>query len=278
MLVIFYSFYPYLRCKTVRAFCVVSLHVCVFVSDTFGLWEYEMLSRDQFALPQTVIVMRFSGRRILPDSCCPQSWWTVGTMRAACNKRPRNGCRVYIYRLQRGRAEHELRLWQGSNPVKDSNMAALSETKQLRTENAKLESNFEEQWKLAKARDIRILEIEQCSRNANIEIEGLPRTPNENITGMLEKLCRAVWLQITADDTKVCHGVPVPKSTVNHNKIVHFVHRKNCNTGLENWRKMRLSANDPVFDTIHLCKWMSTYAPTWIDYLARWLPGKEGVN
>lgn len=96
---------------------------------------------------------------------------------------------------------------------------ALSEIKQVRTENARLVSRSDELTKQAKANQSRIPQMEQYSRNANIKIKGLPTCLNENLTTMLGKIGQAVGEEITNDDIEVCHRVPVAGSMVNKNVI-----------------------------------------------------------
>lgn len=139
-------------------------------------------------------------------------------------------------------------------------MAALSEAKQVRTENAKLESKLEEPSKLTKTSEIRILQILQCPRNSNIETEEFPSTPNEYITDMIEKRDWAAVVQIAADDIQVCHRVPVANINVKKKAIVQFVNRKKRNGFLEKLWKMRLWSKElgfekpsPLYVNEHVC-------------------------
>lgn len=74
-----------------------------------------------------------------------------------------------------------------------------------------------------------------------MEIKGLPCTPNENKTDMLNKLGREVEEKIMAANIEVCDCVPVANITVNKSISAQFVHRKRRHTVLEKLRKMRLS-------------------------------------
>lgn len=76
----------------------------------------------------------------------------------------------------------------------------------------------------------RILLCEQYSRNANLEIKGVPVEGNENLTTILGKLGEATGETISPDEIEICHRVPVAKHPSDKNIIVQFVHRANRNS------------------------------------------------
>lgn len=135
-----------------------------------------------------------------------------------------------------------------------------SEHKKLRSENQTLQTLCEELKTHVNASATRILQCEQYSRNANVEIKGVPFQADENLTGLLQKLGDATGVAISPDDVEVCHRVPVAKNPSEKNIVVQFAHRSKRNSVLEKARRMRLTASDlgltaqvPIYVNEHLC-------------------------
>ncbi|KAG0427796.1 hypothetical protein HPB47_025177, partial [Ixodes persulcatus] len=66
--------------------------------------------------------------------------------------------------------------------------AIRTENKELKAENQKLHLNCNELAKELNTTASRILHCEQYSRNANIEIKGIPTQSNENLYAILSKV------------------------------------------------------------------------------------------
>lgn len=135
-----------------------------------------------------------------------------------------------------------------------------SENKNLKSDNVRLQSTCEALEKQVKSNSSRLLHCEQYSRNANIEIKGVPPQATENLTQLLIKLGEVSNEPITASDIEVCHRVPVAGKPSEKNIVVQFTHRSKRNALLEKTRRLRLTATDlgvntqvPVFVNKHLC-------------------------
>ncbi|KAH9373438.1 hypothetical protein HPB48_009483 [Haemaphysalis longicornis] len=107
--------------------------------------------------------------------------------------------------------------------------------------------------------DQRIVELEQYSRNRNIEIKGVPVAENESLPDILDIIGCSVEESITEDDIEIRYRVPC-KDTSQSNIIVLFCSRAIRDGVLEKARKMRLSATDfgfrqqaPIFLNDQLC-------------------------
>lgn len=134
------------------------------------------------------------------------------------------------------------------------------ENKDLKAENAGLLAECSALGKQVKSNTSRILHCEQYSRNANLEIKGVPPQAEENLVKLLIKLGEVTNEPIAADDIEVCHRVPVANKPSEKNIVVQFTHRAKRNSLLEKARRLRLTATDlgchaqvPVFVNEHLC-------------------------
>lgn len=120
----------------------------------------------------------------------------------------------------------------------------LTENKDLKTANARLLETCSALRKEVKAHEIRIASCEQYSRNANIEVKGIPSEENKNLGSILQKTGEQIEEPILKADVAICHRVPVPHSTVNNNVIVQFTRRMKRNEVLNKARKHRLTCRD----------------------------------
>lgn len=137
------------------------------------------------------------------------------------------------------------------------------ENLELKVQNASLAQDCAQLKKDAAESERRTTQLEQYSRNRNIEVKNVPFVKGENLAETLEKLGEAISEPINPRDIDVCHRVPSKDSTCPH-IIVQFHNRSKRDTVLEKARKMRLSANDvgcsgtapetaPIFVNEHLC-------------------------
>ena len=105
---------------------------------------------------------------------------------------------------------------------------------------------------------MKIYEMEQYSRNANIEIIWVPETPGEVGETIVTTIARKLDVQVQKVDIEVVHRVP----SLHHPKpqIVRFKERSVRDVVYDKARKQRLKANDlrssfaetPIFVNEHL--------------------------
>ncbi|KAH7959018.1 hypothetical protein HPB49_007327 [Dermacentor silvarum] len=134
------------------------------------------------------------------------------------------------------------------------------ENKQLKDENIDLRKRCDILAAQAMAHEGRLIECEQYSRNANIEVKGIPVEAGGKLTEIMSKIGNTIGEDITAADIEVCHRVAVPGNPSAKNIIVQFVHRQKRNAVLNKARKNRFScevlgfaAKAPVYVNEHLC-------------------------
>lgn len=127
-----------------------------------------------------------------------------------------------------------------------------NENRELQARNMALEATITDFEK-------RLIQMEQYSRNANLEIQGVPKAVNENVTEILSTLGTAISETITEADIVTCHRVPTrnpEKSSI----VVQFKSRMKRDSALKKARKLRLTNKDigidnpsPVYVNEHLC-------------------------
>ncbi|XP_042144970.1 uncharacterized protein LOC121835099 [Ixodes scapularis] len=134
------------------------------------------------------------------------------------------------------------------------------ENRELKKDNAWLQTTCDELAVRMKDSETRILSSEQCFRNANIEIKGVPTAQNENLSMLLEQIGGQIGIPITKEDIEICHRVPIAHSTTDKNIVVQFVHRAKRNNVLEEARRHRftgtkigLTSNEPIYINDNLC-------------------------
>lgn len=108
-----------------------------------------------------------------------------------------------------------------------------------------------------------IVEIQQYSRNKNLEIRGVPMTQNENIYSILDRLGQIIGVQFNANEVSIAHRLPTPRdSRYNPSIIVQFISREVRQQWLVAARRKRPQTTDlakslrpgPVFVGEHLTK------------------------
>lgn len=105
----------------------------------------------------------------------------------------------------------------------------------LRKQNVELTERF------AKAED-RVLELENYSRQYNLEIKGLPATVKDQANEMVKKIAEVCKVSLDESDIDIAHGVLVKKSK-DINLIVRFTTRSKRNLLLASARKLKLSTS-----------------------------------
>lgn len=105
----------------------------------------------------------------------------------------------------------------------------------------------------------KVTDLEQYSRNKNIEIKGLTETEHEKLPEMTKRLGDVVNIQIAEADVEACHRVR-RKVGECANVVVQFTARTKRDAVLEAARKRRVSTSDfglpsrsPVYINEHLC-------------------------
>lgn len=141
-----------------------------------------------------------------------------------------------------------------------------NQLKKIETENAELKaanSSLTDECALLRNKvtenELRITQLEQYSRNRNIEIKGVPMTQNENLKSVLAAIGNSVNEPVSESDIEACHRVPT-RDASRQNIVVQFHSRSKRNALLEKTRQKRLTTADighqerhPIFINEHLC-------------------------
>lgn len=105
----------------------------------------------------------------------------------------------------------------------------------------------------------RVLQIEQYSRNCNLEIQGVEKQGNENVVEIVSRLGKVINEPISQGDIVACHRVPTRNSDKT-NIVVQFRSRDKRECALKKAKKMRLTNEDlgyestlPIYVNEHLC-------------------------
>lgn len=129
----------------------------------------------------------------------------------------------------------------------------------IKKENAALLTECQSLRELVTSSELRITELEQYSRNKNIEIKGMPFSENESLPQLLKQLGDVITEEITEQDIDACHRVSRRDGGCPH-LVVQFRSRAKRDVVIEKARKKRLSTSDfghvgrsPVFVNDHLC-------------------------
>lgn len=122
----------------------------------------------------------------------------------------------------------------------------------LASENAALERTLQDL-------EGRLVHLEQYSRKANLEIQGVIRKDDESVSEILSKVGSAINEPIADSDIEACHRVPTRNADRSH-IIVQFKSRTKRDAVLKKAKKTRLTNNDlglentaPVYVNEHLC-------------------------
>ncbi|KAK8772441.1 hypothetical protein V5799_024317 [Amblyomma americanum] len=105
----------------------------------------------------------------------------------------------------------------------------------LKKENAALSEECSQLRKLVMNSEQRLTNLEQYSRNRNLELKGIPVVKDESLLDVLKQLEDVIQEPISEDDIDVCHLVPKKDGTCPN--VVQFRTRGMHNTALEKARK-----------------------------------------
>ncbi|KAH8029296.1 hypothetical protein HPB51_025054 [Rhipicephalus microplus] len=133
------------------------------------------------------------------------------------------------------------------------------EIAEVKTRNAECcKQNQELRKELAVAGE-ELVDLKQYSRNMNVEIQGLPVAPNEDLETVVEDIAKSLEVEVSKDDTDVTHRVPTKKKDL-CNVIVKFRTRRARDSLLEATRKKKLQTgllgfdrDLPLYLNEHLC-------------------------
>lgn len=121
--------------------------------------------------------------------------------------------------------------------------ALKRENEELRSRNAGLTGEMS-------ALRERVRTMEQYSRKDNIEISGLPVTPNEDVTSLVKDIGAAVGVVISEEDVSAAHRVPSFVRGRTPSLVVKFVRRSARDSILRKYREKKgMTARDvnPAF-------------------------------
>lgn len=140
-----------------------------------------------------------------------------------------------------------------SNRVDESNalIAKLrSEVGEIKKQNEKLLSENIKLTKEVEDLAVKVRELEQYSRKSNLEISGIPSTPNENTLTLLKDIGTAIGLELLETQVMAAHRVPSYNSQRTPSIVVQFENRLQRDNWITNYkRKKTLMAKEvnPAF-------------------------------
>lgn len=144
--------------------------------------------------------------------------------------------------------------------ITKANEELVAENRLLKETNARVEMQCSDLSQQVKEHEVRLVQLEQHSRVANLEIKGVPFRKEEDLTEVIAKIGEAIQEPVTPADIEVVHRVPTAKSPTVRNIVVQFASRKKRDLFLEKARPVRLTSSDlgfdsqaPVFINEHLC-------------------------
>lgn len=119
------------------------------------------------------------------------------------------------------------------------------ECERLRSENKELKEMVADLKNQANGAKSRIEESEQYSRRNNIEVIGIPETPNEDPNLIVKKIGEVIGIPIEERDLDDCHRVPTQRQGPKP-LIIRFVSRKLRNKVITKSKEKRLKSKDLV--------------------------------
>lgn len=138
------------------------------------------------------------------------------------------------------------------NDETTKNVKLASENEALHAKNAAMQSTLQDL-------EMRLVHMEQYSRKANLEVQGVIRKDGESVTEIISKVGSAINEPIDDSDIEACHRVPTRNPDRSH-IIVQFKSRTKRDAVLKKAKRTRLTNNDlglesmaPVFVNEHLC-------------------------
>lgn len=143
--------------------------------------------------------------------------------------------------------------------IKKSLEAEIAKNVKLSSENEVLRTRCTTLEKHASELESRITNLEQYSRNCNVEIQGVEKRENEQVTDIVSRIGTAIGEPITASDIESCHRVST-RNPGKTNIVVQFKSRAKRDTTLRKAKKTRLANSqigldspNAIFVNEHLC-------------------------
>lgn len=120
--------------------------------------------------------------------------------------------------------------------LKEENKNLKTTCLKLENENKKLSENLNEV-------KIEIQEMQQYSRNRNIEVVGVPLTENENVYAVTEKLANTINIQYDRKEISTAHRLP-SRNGHHPNIVIQFVSRSTRSEWLQAAKGKNLDAKN----------------------------------
>jgi hypothetical protein len=107
---------------------------------------------------------------------------------------------------------------------------------------------------------LRVDDLEQYSRNNNVEITGIPETPQEDVMAVVRAVGEKLKMEVVPDDFEAVHRVPTQSQTMPKPILVRFLRRRRKEEMIAKGKKIHLKGTDihetfgekPVFINEHL--------------------------
>jgi hypothetical protein len=122
--------------------------------------------------------------------------------------------------------------------------AIKTENKAMRDEISVLMNDVFDLKKQNEELRLRVDEMEQYSRNSNVEIVGIPETPQEDVFALVQTVGEKLGMTITADDVEAVHRVPTQSKKMPKPIVVKFQRRRRKEEMVAKGRKTRLQGTD----------------------------------
>lgn len=118
------------------------------------------------------------------------------------------------------------------NEIKQELTLLRKENEELRTKNSSLTSDVRE------LQD-RVRSLEQYTRKNNVEISGLPTTPNEDLMGLLKDVGKSIGVELDESHISASHRIPSYNKSRTPAIIVQFQRRALKDTWISKYKEVR---------------------------------------
>lgn len=129
-----------------------------------------------------------------------------------------------------------------SNSV-DESKALISKLRceigEIKKQNEKLLSDNKKLTEEVEDLSVRVRELEQYSRKSNIEISGIPATPNENTFNLIKDVGTAIGVELKETQVMAAHRVPSYNTRRSPSIVVQFENRLLRDTWITNYKKKK---------------------------------------
>ncbi|XP_039287715.1 uncharacterized protein LOC120352090 [Nilaparvata lugens] len=103
---------------------------------------------------------------------------------------------------------------------------------EMKKENEKLARRVHEM-------EVQIVELQQYSRSNNLEIHGIPQTPNEDVYGIIEDLSKALDFENDVSKIDVAHRVPTNNKKTIPPILIRFNNRSEKNNWFSRYKQVQ---------------------------------------